>query len=121
VESGLDDPTTRAGMCTNAIARPISWRLLILQMHDQPDHEGLDSNLKSRTSKNQNCNQDIADEDESFIERWDSDSGLDLGVGLKSGARSCNNCLTFSLNKIQVLMTAGRRNIWRKIGILVQP
>jgi hypothetical protein len=76
-------------------------------MHVHPDHEGLDSYPKSRTSKNQNCNQVIVDEDESFIERWDSDSGLDLGVGLKSGARSCSNWLTFNLIKIQVLMPVG--------------
>jgi hypothetical protein len=38
-------------------------------MHDQPDHEGINSYLKLRTSKNQNYNQDIADEDESSIER----------------------------------------------------
>jgi hypothetical protein len=69
-------------------------------MHDQPDHEDFDSYLKSRISKNQNCNKDIADEDESFIERWDSDSGLDLGVGPKLGTRSYINWLTFNLNKI---------------------
>jgi hypothetical protein len=92
--------------CAIAIARPILRRLLILQMHDQPDHEGLNSYLKSKTRKNQNYNQDIADEDESFIQRWDSNSDLDLGIGLKSGTRSCSNCLTFILNKIQVLMMA---------------
>jgi hypothetical protein len=54
-------------------------------MHDQLDHKGLDSYLKSKTRKNQNYNQDIADEDESFIQRWDSNSDLDLCVGLKSG------------------------------------
>jgi hypothetical protein len=54
------------------------------------------------------------DEDESFIERWDSNSGVDLGVGLKSGTQSCSNCLTFSLNKIQVLMIGGRKNIWEE-------
>jgi hypothetical protein len=86
-------------------------------MHDQPDHGGLDSYLKSKTRKNQNYNQDIADEDESFIQRWDSNSDLDLGVGLKSGTQSCSNCLTFILNKIQVLMMAGRR----KTGIFIQP
>jgi hypothetical protein len=83
-------------------------------MHDQPDHKGLDSYLKSRTSKNQNCNQDIADEDESFIERWDSDNGLDQGVSLKLGTQNCSNCLTFNLNKIQVVMMTGRRNIWEE-------
>jgi hypothetical protein len=83
-------------------------------MHVQPDHEGLDSYPKLRTSKNKNCNQVIVDEDESFIERWDSDNGLDLGVGLKSGTRSCSNWITFNLIKIQVLMPVGRRNIWEK-------
>jgi hypothetical protein len=83
-------------------------------MHDQPDHEGLDYNLKLRKNKNQNCNQDIADEVDSFIQSWDSDSSLDLAVGLKSGTQSCNNWLTFSVNKIQVLMMAGRRNIWEE-------
>jgi hypothetical protein len=90
-------------------------------MHDQPDHEGLDSYLKSRTSKNQFCTQDIVDEDESFFERWDSDSDLDLSVGLKLGTRSCSNLLTFNLNKIPVLMTARRRNIWEEGRDFIQP
>jgi hypothetical protein len=63
-------------MRTNAIATLIPRRLLILQMHDQPDHEGIDSNMKSRTSKNQNCNQDIADKDEGFIDN----SGIPIAV-----------------------------------------
>jgi hypothetical protein len=49
-----------------------------------------------------------------LLKWWHSDSGLDLGVGLKSGIQSCSNWLTFNLNKIQVIMTARRRNIWEK-------
>jgi hypothetical protein len=81
---------------------------LAYALHNHPDHKGINSYLKSKTSKNQNYNQHIAYEDENFIKRWDSDIGLDLGVGLKSGTRSCMNWLTFNLIKVRVLMVARR-------------
>ena len=53
--------------CAKAIARPISWRLPILQAHDQPDHEDLNSRKQSKNKQELICNQDNANKDESFI------------------------------------------------------
>ena len=78
--------------CANAIARTIFGSYWSCGCTISLTSEGLNSYLKSRTSKNQNCNQDIADEWWKLY--WKGgipNSGLDLGVGLKSSTRSCSN------------------------------
>jgi hypothetical protein len=37
-------------------------------MHDQPDHEGLIPACNREQARTKNCNQDIANKDDSFIE-----------------------------------------------------
>jgi hypothetical protein len=69
VEYDPDDPTTTCSeRCANAIAKPISWRLLILRTRDQPDHEGLIPASNREQARTKNLQSRIANIDESFIE-----------------------------------------------------
>ena len=70
MEYDPDDPTTTCGeRCANAIAKLISWRLLILRMRDQPDHEGLIPASNQEQARTKNLQSRIVNINESFIER----------------------------------------------------
>ena len=58
VEFELDDPTTTCGHVA---------QVTDLAEHNQPDHKGLNSCKQSKNKHELNCNQDIANKDESFI------------------------------------------------------
>ena len=55
--------------CANAIAKPISGRLLILRKLHQSDHEGLIPASNREQARTMNLQSRITDIDESFIER----------------------------------------------------